>query len=98
MSEDLQPVAELYSYVAGRLNIAPGFTSQTAIPSGVLVFPTELADSMLYVLISDSADDAAINLRDQATGAQLAFSLPSQHAALAVISKKEKKVVARYGF
>jgi len=53
---------------------------------------------MLYVLISDSADDAAINLRDQATGAQLAFSLPSQHAALAVISKKEKKVVARYGF
>jgi hypothetical protein len=57
-----------------------------------------LADSVLYVLVSDSGNDAAINLRDQATGAQIAFSLPSQHAAIAVIGKKERKVVAKYGF
>jgi hypothetical protein len=74
------------------------FTQQTPLPSGVLVFPTVLGDSVLYVLVSDSANDAAINLRDQVTGAALTFSLPSQHAAIAVIGKKEKKVVAKYGF
>jgi hypothetical protein len=53
---------------------------------------------VLYVLVSDSAHDATINLRDQSSGVSLAFSLPAEHAAIAVISKKEKKVVARYGF
>jgi hypothetical protein len=57
-----------------------------------------LADSVLYVLVSDSANDATINLRDQATGVPLAFSLLAEHAAIAVIGKKEKKIVAKYGF
>jgi hypothetical protein len=57
-----------------------------------------LADSVLYVLVSDSANDAIINLRDQSTGVSLAFSLPAEHAAIAVIGKKEKKILARYGF
>jgi hypothetical protein len=74
------------------------FTQQSALPPGILVFPTALADSVLYVLVSDSADDAAINLHDQATGAQLVFSLPAEHAAIAVVGNREKKVVAKYGF
>jgi hypothetical protein len=74
------------------------FSMQSPLPPGVLVFPTVLADSVLYVFVSDSAHDAAINLRDQATGVPLAFSLPAEHAAIAVIGKKEKKIVAKYGF
>ncbi len=34
----------------------------------------------------------------RATGVPLAFTLPAGHAAIAVIGKKEKKIVARYGF
>ena len=98
LAEDQQSTAELYSYIATRLNIAPLFTSQSPVPTGVLIFPTELADCLLYVLISDSADGTAIKIRDQATGAQIAFSLPGQHAAIAVIGKKEKSLVAKYGF
>ena len=64
----------------------------------MLVFPATLADSMLYVLISDSANDTAINLRDQSTGVSIAFTLPAEHAAIAVIGKKEKRIVAKYGF
>jgi len=64
----------------------------------VLIFPTALADSVLYVMISDSDQDAAVNIRDQATGAPLAFRLPAQHAAIAIIGKKECRVVAQYGF
>jgi len=98
LAEELQSTADLYSYVASRLNITPMFTAQSPLPAGILVFPTALADSVLYVLASDSAHDTAINLRDQATGTPLTFTLPSGHAAIAVISVKEKKIVAKYGF
>jgi hypothetical protein len=29
---------------------------------------------------------------------QLVFSLPAEHAAIAVVGKKQKRVVAQYGF
>lgn len=93
-----QSTAELYTYVASRLNITSMFTQQSPLPPGVLVFPTVLADSVLYVMISDAANAAAINLRDQATGAPIVFSLGAEHAAIVVIGKKEKKLVAKYGF
>jgi hypothetical protein len=98
LSEDPHSTSELYAYVATLLNIAPMFRQQSPVPPGVLVFPTALADSVLYVLVSDSTNDAAINLHDQTTGAQLVFSLPAEHAAITVLGKKEKRVVAKYGF
>ncbi|HKT87301.1 MAG TPA: hypothetical protein VJQ59_02610 [Candidatus Sulfotelmatobacter sp.] len=98
LSEDLQSTADLYAYVAARVDLSPMFTTQTPVPPGILVFPTELADAMLYVFVSDSADDAAIKVRDRETGVPISFTLPSQHAALAVIGKEAKKIVARYGF
>jgi hypothetical protein len=98
LAEDLQPAAELYSYVAARLNIAPPFTALAPVAAGVLVFPTVLADSILYVVVSDYDQDTAINIRDQATGTPLTFHLPALHAAIAVIGKKDRRVVAKYGF
>ena len=98
LNEDSHVTSELYAYIANRLNITPMFTQQSPLPPGVLVFPTVLADSVLYVLVSDSANDTNINLRDQATGVPLAFSLRAEHAALVVIGKNEKKIVAKYGF
>jgi hypothetical protein len=98
LAEDLQSAAELYSFVAGRVGLSPPFSPLTPIPTGVLVFPTVMADSVLYVIVSDCDQDAAINIRDQATGAVFAFRLPAQHAAIAVIGKKERRVVAKYGF
>jgi hypothetical protein len=50
------------------------------------------------VLVSDSADDAAVNIHDQATGVQIALTLPGEHAAMALISRNEKRIVAKYGF
>jgi hypothetical protein len=84
--------------VAARMNLSPPFTTGTVLASGVLVFPTVMADSVMYVFVSDSDKDMSVNIRDQATGVPIVFSLWAQHAALAVIGKKEKKVVAKYGF
>ncbi len=98
LADNAEATAELYTSVAARLKIAPMFSIQSSLTPGVLVFPTLLADSVLYVFVSDSVHDAAVNLRDQATGVPLTFSLPAEHAAIAVIGKKEKKIVAKYGF
>ena len=97
LAEDLQSTAALYAQVTNQLNITPMFTTQSPIPPGVLVYPTVLADSVLYIFVSDSAGDASIRLRDQATGVAIAFTLPAEHAAIAVMDKKEKKIVAKYG-
>jgi hypothetical protein len=98
LSEDLHSCSDLYAQVTATLNIAPAFTSQSPLPPGVLAFPTALADSVLYVFVSDSADDTKISVRDEATGVPVAFTLSAQHAAVAVIGRKEKRIVAKYGF
>jgi hypothetical protein len=98
LAEDLSSSSDLYGYVASLVGIRSPFTSKSVIPSGALIFPTELADAMLYVMVSDSAEDTTINLRDEQTGVTLAFGLPREHAAIALIDKKQKKIIARYGF
>jgi hypothetical protein len=102
LAEGTQTAADLYAYVAGRVGIAPAFELvsglQSTLSSGVLIYPTVLEDSVMYVMVSDAAEDAKIDLRDKLTGARLSLTLPSQHAAIAVIGKREKSVVAKYGF
>jgi hypothetical protein len=98
LSESLQAVADLYAYAAAQAKLTPAFHEISPLPPGILVYPTSFADSIVYILVSDSAADASIQLQDLATGVRLDFKLPSQHAAIAVLGKKEKKLLARYGF
>jgi hypothetical protein len=98
LAEGTQPAADLYAYVAGRIGVTPAFELQSTLSPGVLIYPTVLDDSVLYVMVSDAAEDAKIDLRDKLTGARLSLLLPAQHAAIAVIGKREKGVVAKYGF
>lgn len=98
LAEGAQAAADLYTYVAGRVGLIPVFDLQAQLSAGVLIYPTVLDDSVMYVMISDAAEDAKIDLRDKTTGVRLTLQIPSQHAAIAVIGKKEKTVVARYGF
>jgi hypothetical protein len=97
-AEGSQAAAELYATVAARIGLAPSFELTAALSSGVLVYPTVLDDAVLYILISDNATDTKVDLRDKLTGARLTLSLAAQHAAIAVIGKKEKALVAKYGF
>ncbi len=102
LAEGTQPAADLYAYVAGRVGVAPLFELlpdvQSSLSPGVLIYPIVLDDSVLYVMISDAAQDSKIDLRDKLTGARLSLMLSSQHAAIAVIGKHEKNIVAKYGF
>jgi len=98
LAEGTDAAADLYSYVAERVGISPLFDMQSTLSPGVLIFPTVMEASVLYVIASETAEDSQIDLRDKVTGARLHLQLSGQHAALAVISKKTKTVVAKYGF
>ena len=98
MAEGTDAAAEVYRYVAAKVGITPLYDLAAPTSSGILVYPIILQDSVLYVLESDSADDADIDFRDQLTGARIALRLPAQHAALALVGKQTKAVIARYGF
>jgi len=98
LADGTDAAAALYSYVTARIGIAPMFDLQSPSSPGGLVFPMVLEDSVLYIMVSESAEDSRIDLRDKLTGVRLSLQLSRQHAAIALIGKKEKAVVARYGF
>ena len=52
----------------------------------------------MCVMVSDAAEDIKIDFRDKLTGERLSLLLAAQHAAIAVIGKREKGVIAKYGF
>jgi hypothetical protein len=98
LAEGAQATADLYAYVCGRLGIQSAYELKSPLPPGVLAYPVVLGDSILYVLASESADDTKVDLLDKLSGVRLTFKLPAQHAALALIGKRQKALVAKYGF
>ena len=98
LAEGLEAATSVYNYILAALKLKPPFELQSPIPPGVLISATELQDSVLYIMESENEDYAAIDLTDEVTGVRLTLKLPAQHAALALIGKKEKTMIAKYGF
>jgi hypothetical protein len=98
LSESLTEPAALYRKLFQSENITPGVDSKTALGDGTLLYPIDLKDAVLYVMESESARDADVDIQDPITGGELKFRLRAQHAALALIDKKTKQIVAKYGF
>ena len=98
MAEGTDAAAALYAYVGGRAGVAPLYDTQGPASPGVLIFPMVLQDAVLYIMASESAEDTQIELRDKTTGASLGLKLAAQRAAMAVVSKKSRGLIARYGF
>jgi len=98
LGEEPFSAATFYNGVLRRIGLDLPFTFDQTLPAGVLLYPIELQDSVLYILESESDQDAEVRLHDLSTGIDLHVPLPAQHAALALIGKKEKSVIAKYGF
>ena len=98
LADGTSAAADIYRYVTQKTGLSPQFELQSPLPSGVLVYPTLLEDSILYVFSSENAAPAQISVRDKVTGTTLAFVLAPQRAALALISKDKRAVIAKYGF
>jgi hypothetical protein len=98
LGEGSQATPDLYAYVSRQVGINPIYELGSTLSPGVLVYPTVLGNAVLYVMTSESAESAKIDLRDSTTGVRLTLNLQAQHAAMALIGREEKAVVAKYGF
>jgi hypothetical protein len=92
------PQATVFLYAGIVTGMQSFFSSASEIPPGILISPIELENAMLYVIESEFDKDTDLNLKDAATGAELKVHLPTQRAAMALIDKKTKQIVAKYGF
>jgi len=98
LAQENEAAADVYREVIERAGIPWLFTGHFVAGLNVLANVTDLQDAVLYVFENESASDAALNLKDVATGAPLRFTLPLNRAALALIDKNTKQIVAKYGF
>lgn len=96
LAEGPQAAASSYSRVLNRLQLKKPFELSSTIPDGVLAFPVELENGVLYVLESESNLDADLSIHDNATGADFKWRLPAQRAAVVVLDRKSKQLVAKY--
>jgi hypothetical protein len=98
LSEGASAPFGLYNEVLTIVGVRPPFFIHIAGVVGVVMYPIELQDAVLYILESEADYSNAINFRDEISGAELMIRVPAQRAALALIDKKTKQIVARYGF
>ena len=97
LSDNSSAVAFLYRQLVQRADPKPIPESELISGDGVLVYPIELQDAVLYIFESESDQDTDFAVRDAVTGAELKIRLPSQRAALALLDKHTKQLVAKYG-
>ena len=88
----------LYNYVLDKISLKPAYELRKPVSSGVLIYRTALEHATMYIAISDSANSSQIDLVDGSTKARLTFTLPGEHAAIAIIDNKTGRVAAQYGF
>ena len=88
----------LYGQLIRHSKASSAAESQLLSGRGMLFYSTELLDAFLYIMESESAQDEDLVIRDTALAQTLRFHLPAQRVALALIDKKTKQIVAKYGF
>jgi hypothetical protein len=98
LAQESEAAASVYREVVERAGIPWSFTGHFAAGLNVLANATDLQDAVLYVFENESVNDAVLSLKDAATTVELKFTLPADRAALAVIDKRTKQIVAKYGF
>jgi uncharacterized protein (DUF2141 family) len=89
--------AFVYKAALQRAGVITPFTNKTGY-HGVLVRPTVFADSVLYLFMSESAQDQPVDITDKTTGAHLAFAMPAQRSRLVLLDRKTGRELGRYGF
>jgi hypothetical protein len=94
LAEGLQPAAQLYSWVLEQIGVRSPFSGQA--PPGILVRPVVLADSVLYLIVSESANEEEISVRDRLTGANIHAKLAPGRAQLVLVSRSGGQVLARF--
>jgi hypothetical protein len=95
LAEGLQAAADLYTWAMKQAGVEKPFTGQTS--AGVLVRPLILADSVLYLIASESENIEKVSVHDKLSGGEINLTLSPGRAALILLSRKDGHVLARFG-
>ncbi|HXQ98572.1 MAG TPA: hypothetical protein VN774_09030 [Candidatus Limnocylindrales bacterium] len=95
LADGLQPAADVYTWVMEHSGIHSPFEGHA--PAGVLIRPIYLADTVLYLLVSESATEDEVSINDRLTGGEIRAKLAPGRAELILINKSGGKVIARFG-
>jgi hypothetical protein len=95
LAESPQATAAVYRHVLTAIGIEPGFEVHD-LPSGILVRPQVFKDAVLYLLVSESSADQAIDIRDKLSGAKLKLNVPASRTKLVLLDRGTGAVLAQY--
>ena len=96
LSEGNEATAAIYAAALRRAGVESPYVVGKLSP-GVLVRPVVLADSILYLFVSESGQDERVEVRDRATGADLNFTLPALRTFLVLLNRADGRRIASYG-
>jgi hypothetical protein len=98
LSETTSAAVPIYEGILIRSQNKSPSELQKMYSNDILLLQIDLQDAVLHILESESDSDITVKLTNDTTGTELKLNLPSQHAALALIDKHTKQIVAKYGF
>ncbi len=94
-AEGMRATGQLYAWALAQAGVQSPYEGK--VPEAVLVRPVVLAQSVLYLIVSESANEEEIALRDHLTGAEIKTKLAPGRAQLWLISKSGGQILARFG-
>jgi len=83
LNDNVQAVGDLYRYALKIAGVPPAYTTSLQDP-GILICPTRFPHATLYVLASESSQEA-VSFRDRASGKEFAGRLGPGRAALLLV-------------
>jgi hypothetical protein len=96
LADGLEPTAAVYRWALAKLGLESPFTGTLPSP-GVLVRRAVFRAALLYLFVSESANDEEIALSDRETRAQFHFRLNSRRARLLLLDRPSNKELASFG-
>ncbi len=96
LNSNPESIAAVYAYALAKAGVTRTYTTQEKDP-GILICPTRLPDSTLYVLTSETAATRTVSFRDNRSGKTLIGTLAPGRAALLLVGTNGQ-LLARYGW
>jgi hypothetical protein len=94
LAEDVEPTAACYAAGMKAAGFGPAITSGAG--SGVLIHPARYSEAVLYTLLSETSGDGRVAFTDVEVGASLTVKLRGGGAALVLVNRATRRVIADY--
>ncbi len=96
LAEGPTRVSDLYCFALHDIGIRVDHHELGNELRGLLRQPVEFENAVLYVFESEQNRSITLTYPDEITGAKLEVTVPAEHAALVLIDKSTKQIIAKY--